>query len=275
VETLLAETRRRIAIGVSAPRTFFSVTYTHERFYAPLLADVWSRRVVVQPRNRGTAPAILYALLRVAAVGLLDPVAIVPSDHYVSDDVAFMAHVGAAFDLVAVRPDLITLLGVTPDRPETEYGWIEPAEPVVGPRGWPAYRVRRFWEKPTLDLARTLLQAGALWNSFVMVGRVASLLGLVRRTLPDLTYALLPLRRVLGTRAEAEVARAVYDRLSVTDFSRDVLTPTTEHLVVLPVRGVGWSDLGSPDRVREIRRSMATSREAAAGALGLVPTPAR
>jgi mannose-1-phosphate guanylyltransferase len=133
--TLLAETRRRIAPEITAPRTFFSVTQAHERFYAPLLADVWSRRVVVQPQNRGTAPAILYGLLRVATVALFDPVAIVPSDHCVSDDEAFMAHVGAAFDLVTARPDLVVLLGITPDRPETEYGWIEPAEPVVWPRG--------------------------------------------------------------------------------------------------------------------------------------------
>jgi mannose-1-phosphate guanylyltransferase len=256
-ETLLDETRRRVAHGVSAPRTVFSVTAAHEPFYAPLLADVGSHQIVVQPANRGTAPAIFYALLRVAATAPNDSVAIFPSDHYVSDDEAFMAHVGAAFDLAAARPDLVALLGVTPDRPETEYGWIEPAEPVAGPQGWSLYRVQRFWEKPAPDLARTLLEDGCLWNSFVMVGRVASLLGLISRALPDLVRAFLPLRRFLGTRVEAAVAEAVYHRLRSADFSRSVLSPNVPHLAVLPVWGVDWSDLGHPERVLARRGTMA------------------
>ena len=255
-DTLLGETRRRVALGIPASRTVFSVNAAHERFYAPLLADVSPRQIVAQPKNRGTAPAILYALLRVAAIAPNDPVAIFPSDHYVSDDDAFMAHVGAAFDLTAARPDLVALLGVSPDRPETEYGWIEPAQPVLGPQGWPLYRVRRFWEKPAPDLARALLEDGCLWNSFVMVGRVASLLGLIDRALPDLSRAFLPLRRFLGTHMEAAVAEAVYDRLPSADFSRGVLGPNPSLLAVLPVRGVEWSDLGHPERVLARRGTM-------------------
>jgi mannose-1-phosphate guanylyltransferase len=255
-ETLLGETRRRVALGIPAARTVFSVTSPHERYYAPLLADVSPRQIVAQPKNRGTAPAILYALLRVAAIAPNEPVAIFPSDHYVSDDEAFMAHVGAAFDLAVARPDLVALLGVSPDRPETEYGWIERAQPVLGPQGWPLYRVRRFWEKPDPDLARTLLADGCLWNSFVMVGRVASLLGLIDRALPDLSQALLPLRQFLGTPVEAAVAETIYQRLPSADFSRGVLGPNPALLAVLPVRGVEWSDLGHPERVLARRGTM-------------------
>jgi len=132
---LLAETWRRIALEVLPGPNVLLVSHAHERFYAPLLADAWPRRVVVQPENRGIAPVIFYALLRVATVARNAAVAISPSDHYVSDDEAFMAHVGAGFDRVAARPELVALLAITPDRPETEYGWIEPGEPVAGPSG--------------------------------------------------------------------------------------------------------------------------------------------
>src|SRR5262249_38399061 len=149
--------------------------------------------------NRGTAPAILYALLRMAEDGPNGAVAIFPSDHYVSDDARFMAHVDAAFELVGRRPDLVTLLGLAPDRPETEYGWIEPAQPLVGPAGWSSYGVQRFWEKPEPRVARRLLDSGCLWNSFVMVGQVNTLLGLIDRTLTGLVREFLPIRRFLGT----------------------------------------------------------------------------
>ncbi|HSE94942.1 MAG TPA: sugar phosphate nucleotidyltransferase [Methylomirabilota bacterium] len=269
-DTLLAETRQRIALQVSPARTLFSVTSGHGRFYAPLLADVGSRHMVVQPENRGTAPAILYALLRIAVVAPDDPVAIFPSDHHVSDDGAFMAHVGAAFDLVRARPDLVVLLGITPDRPETEYGWIERGESVAGRLGWGVHRVRGFVEKPARELARTLLEGGALWNSFVMIGRVAVLLDLIGRTLPDLGRAFRPLRRTRGTPGEAAVARAIYRRLPSTDFSRRVLGESPAQLAVLPVRGVEWSDLGSPDRVLALRRRTAVPWDELAAGPALV-----
>jgi mannose-1-phosphate guanylyltransferase len=259
-ETLLDETRRRVALTVPRSRTFLSVTSTHARFYTSLLADVPAHQVVEQPENRGTAPAILYALLRVAAVAPTDAIAILPSDHYVSDDRAFMEHVDAAFDLVTARPDVVTLLGFSPDRAETEYGWIEPAQPIGGPRGRRFFGVRRFWEKPPPPLARTLLDAGCLWNSFVMVGRGATLLGLIERTLPDLCEAFRPLPRWIGTPMEAGVADAIYRGLPPADFSRGVLGASAQDLAVLPVRGVAWSDLGRPERVLAVGRPSATPR---------------
>ena len=259
-ETLIDATRRRVALSVPPSRTFFSVTTTHARFYSLLLADVRAHQVVAQPQNRGTAPAILYALLRVAAVAPDDPVAILPSDHYVSADEPFMAHVDAAFDLAAARPDLVTLLGITPDRPETEYGWIEPAQEVPGPGARAFHGVRRFWEKPDAALARTLFESGCLWNSFVMVGHAVTLLELIEATLPDLTRAFLPIRRFLGTPLEATVATAVYAKLPAADFSKSVLGGSAARLAVLPVRGVAWSDLGRPERVLAVGGGAATAR---------------
>ena len=176
-----------------------------------------------------------------------------------SDDEHFMGHVDAAFDLVTARPDLVALLGITPDHPETEYGWIEPARPIVEPEG--RFRgVQRFWEKPDATLARALLEGGCLWNSFVMVGRGAALLGLIEQTLPDLARAFLPIRRFMGTPQEGTVVSAVYRELPAADFSKGVLGGSPTHLAVLPVHGVAWSDLGRPERVLTIGGRAATSR---------------
>ena len=257
-ETLLAETRRRVALGIAPARTLFVVTRTHERFYTPLLADVWSRKLVVQPENRGTAPAILYALLRLATVGLTDPVAFFPSDHFVSDDEAFMGHMGAAVYATLARPELVVLLGITPGSATEDYGWIEPGPPIVErrrPWPWPLYQVRRFWEKPEPALARDLRARGSLWNSFVMVGRVDTLVRLVKAAVPELYQAFATVRPALGTAREALV-RELYARLPTTDFSRRVLESPHATLAVLPVSDVGWNDLGVPERVLATRRQV-------------------
>ncbi len=248
-QTLLDQTRRRVAFTVSPDRTLMVLTRPHEAVYAPLLATQPTRHLVIQPENRGTAPAILYGLLRVAKMGPADSVAIFPSDHYVSDDEAFMTHVRAAFEAVRIRPELVVLLGITPEYPEGEYGWIEPAGPILGQQGGALYRVHRFWEKPLPALAQTLLVRGCLWNSFVMVARVASLLALIEDALSDLYHAFLRIWPALNTPHEREVIQDLYAQLPSTNFSDQVLVTRPEDLAVLRVSGVRWSDLGEPNRV--------------------------
>jgi mannose-1-phosphate guanylyltransferase len=261
-ETLLAETRRRVALAVPPERTIVIVTQAHERFYEPLLADTPSARLVVQTKNVGTAPAILYGLLRVAALGPAGPVALFPSDHHVSDDGAFMGHVRSAFEAVAARPDLVILLGIAPDAAETEYGWIEPGDPLRLGDPESFWRVRRFWEKPSLAVAQALLAKECLWNSFVMVASVPTLLTMVCDAVPGLCEGFGPLRAVLGTPTEAEVAREVYARTHSLDFSRAVLAARPPNLAVLRVRGVEWTDLGDPRRVLATRTRVRFGREA-------------
>jgi mannose-1-phosphate guanylyltransferase len=248
-ETLLEQTRRRVSLLVAPERTLTVVTKPHERFYAPALAGVPRPCVVVQPENRGTAPALLYGLLRLEAVAPSRPVALFPSDHHLSDDHAFMARVSEALQAVHTRPDVVVLLGIAADRPEVEYGWIEPGEPIFGP--WlPIFQVRRFWEKPALDVAERLLAMGCLWNSFVIAAHPRTLMSLIQRAVPSLHRAFEPIRSRMGTPWEDGAACRVYARLQSADFSRHVLGPHPDGLAVLPVTGVGWTDLGDPARVQ-------------------------
>jgi mannose-1-phosphate guanylyltransferase len=252
-ETLLEATRRRARRLVPHGRLFTVVSRKHERFYAPELADAAPGTVVVQPEGRGTAPAILYALLRAQLEAPSSPVAVLPTDHHVSDADGFMARVEGALEVAQARPDRVVLLGIEADRPEAGYGWIEPGELLLGPSPWPLYAVRRFWEKPSAPVAERLARAGCLWNSFVIVAHPTALRRLVASTLPALAAAFAPLAARLGTAWEDDAARSVYAALPTADFSRDVLQARPAALAVLPVSGVGWNDLGDPARVLATR----------------------
>ena len=243
--TLLAETRRRVALEVAKQRTMFVVNRAHERYYSKLLGHA-RRTVVEQPRNIGTAPAILYSILKVASV---DPEAIVaffPSDHYVSDNSRFMAHVRKAFEAAHRRRDLVILLGIEPESPETEYGWIEPGQSIHGHQQ--LHRVGRFWEKPSSDLAAVLQLRGCLWNSFVMVGSAQALLNTIATATPVLYEAFAPVMPLIGTDEEPALIENLYAFPGEINFSDRVLALVPERLAVLRVRGVKWSDLGDPKR---------------------------
>src|ERR1043166_5564879 len=164
--TLLNQTRRRVALSIEPSRTLIVVTQKHHRFYGPLTNEISSNLLVEQPMNKGTAPAILYALLRIAAKSPKAVVALFPSDHFFADDEEFMSHVDVAIDAVKIQPASVMLLGITPTAAEREYGWIEPHSSNLGNAQRSITRVRKFWEKPSLRLANSLMQRGCLWNSF-------------------------------------------------------------------------------------------------------------
>jgi mannose-1-phosphate guanylyltransferase len=237
---------------VESERLLTVVTRRHERFYAPLLANAPPQSVIAQPENRGTATAIALALRRLDGLDPEHPVIVLPSDHYVSDDAAFMARVEDACEAGLARPDLVVLLGIAPDRPEVEFGWIEPGALILGAGPWPLYRVVRFREKPRRPVAARLLRQGGLWNSFVLVAQPSTLSGLIRRAVPGLVERLAAVPVRPGGRGE-DALDQIYAGLPATDLSRHVLQRYPVDLAVLPVTGLGWNDLGDPCRVLATR----------------------
>ena len=247
--TLLDETRERVGLSISPSNTFFSLTQKHEQFYSRPLWNVTRDQMIVQPENKGTAPAILYSLMRIAKNSPDATVAFFPSDHYFSNDAAFMKNVDLAFDAAELNRDSIVLLGIEPEKPETSYGWIEPADTLFGDLARSVSRVKKFWEKPTAGVAAKLLEAGCLWNSFVMIGRVETFLDMFRRHLPEMFRMFAASARLFGTSQEETVIRSVYSWIAETNFSSEVLEKSSDELLVMRVSNVGWSDWGEPQRV--------------------------
>lgn len=248
--SMLEQTRNRVALAIPPEQTLIVVTKTHQSFYAPLLAEVPASGIVVQPRNRGTAAAILYALLRSLIAAPTASVAIFPSDHYVEDDGAFMRHVELAFDGVRARPDLLVLLGITPDGPEVGYSWIEMGERIA--QYFQLFRIKRFWQRPSPEAAMRLWRSGCLWNSFVIVGRISTALNLFMKALPELYASFLSIKSEIGAASETETLERVYAAIPSVNLSEEVLAHSSEQLTVLPVSGVRWSKLGEPERLMAV-----------------------
>jgi mannose-1-phosphate guanylyltransferase len=245
-KTLLDVTRRRTALKIESENTFYSLTKKHERFYSSLLSDGSKNQLIVQPENKGTAPAILYSLMKLPREAT---VAFFPSDHYISDDLAFMNNVEKAFRAVDFHQNSIVLLGIEPEKAETSYGWIEPVKSLFGNSAKSVTQVKRFWEKPSSESAEYLMKKGCLWNSFVMVGKVATFLNLFRKYLPDLYRMFEAANSTFGTSKEISTVRSIYDWINETNFSGEILEKCVDELYVLRVGDVVWSDLGEPQRV--------------------------
>lgn len=258
--TLLEQTRRRVALSVDPARTFFAVTRAQSLFYEELLADVPAERMVVQPSNRGTAPAILYSMMRVAEACPNSSLAVFPSDHYIDSDERFMAHVDEAFDAVEREPNLMVLLGISPNSPEPSYGWIEPGVRLDATLGH-LFSVRRFAEKPTPEEAARMIGRGGLWNSFVMVAKTRRLLQLADRALDALASSMSAIRPSMYTVFEGAAIERLYLRIPPMNFSHEVLARFPEELATIPVFGVDWSDIGEPKRLAALFKRLGIERK--------------
>lgn len=249
--TLLEQTNRRVALGFSDQSTVTVLTHGHERFFEPLMTSAQPENVIVQPSDRGTAAAILTGLMTLAERDPAMVVAIFPSDHYVSDDHEFMRRVESGVRVVETWPKKTLLLGATPTAAEVGYGWIEAGDPFPSSGDQSAaYEVKRFWEKPSIDLARRLLKRPRVWwNTFVMVAQLKTLLELFIRTLPDLYRDFLAAASGVGRRIAPERIDALYRKIPSTNFSFDVLASSADGLGVLPMNNLEWSDLGEASRV--------------------------
>jgi len=172
---------------------------------------------------------------------------VLPSDHHYSDEQVFNSALESAFRAADSGSGSIVVLSSPARGPETEYGWIELGQPVSGES---TYRIRRFVEKPPKSVALRLFEEGALWNTFVMVGRVRDFLDMVGAARTGLLKAF-P-RQYLWNGAEVRIQDWLYERIYITDFSRDILSTQPDRLLALPFNGVIWNDLGHPERVMDV-----------------------
>ena len=244
--TLLQEARRRAERSICSHQILYSLTRPHQAYYLRDLGDRPSQRVV-QPCNKGTAPAILCSLLQISQRDPGAIVAVLPCDHYYSRESAFTATFESAFAAAEARPESIVLLGAQPTAPEVGYGWIEVGDAVGSHSG--VFHVNGFQEKPSLSIAEHLLRIGALWNTFVMVGHIGAFLDLALESIPALLQALRSVRVFSTSDSEIRIPEWLYDRIDPADFSRTVLSPGAKRLVALRLSEVEWNDLGDPDRV--------------------------
>ena len=248
-ETLLDRTQRRIWRIVRSKQTLLVVTRKHERFYAQQVAPERSSCLLIQPCNRGTAPAIVYSLMRLRALDPKATVGFFPSDHHFADDEAFLAHACSAFAASESSAGFVVLLGIAPKSPEAGYGWIEPGEPLAASPSGLICRVSRFWEKPSLALASALMERGCFWNSFVMIGQVDAFVSLIRRALPNLLRSFETICPALPPAAEEAALLDIYESMTSANFSEEVLCANPAGLAVLCGGNLGWSDLGETERV--------------------------
>jgi mannose-1-phosphate guanylyltransferase len=237
-EPLLAAAVRRIAPVVPPERVYIATGAHLADATARVVPEVPRANILAEPVPRNTAPCIAWANATIARHDPDAVVAVLPSDHFMTDEPAFVKVLARAMETATRGP--ITTIGVVPTRPETGYGYIEVGEDLSpGVR-----RAVRFVEKP--DRARAeeyVASARFLWNAGMFFFRATLMKDAVATHLPDLARGVTELDAAAAKGEEALALARIFPTLPSVSIDVGVMEKAAE-LAVVP-GDFGWNDVGS------------------------------
>lgn len=246
---MLQDTVERVHEVIPEERIFVVAPPEHRALIHEQLPDLRNDHVVVEPYPRGNAAAIGLAM---AALHAFDPdaiVAVLPSDHVVEKRGAFRDVLIAA--TAAADAGWLVTLGITPERPDTGFGYIEAGERLDIKAPVPVHRVKRFIEKPKRDAAERMLAAGGhYWNAGMFVWRVSAILEAYREHLPKTAQALEALADAIGSPRYESVLAEVWEETDRTTIDYGI-AERAKNVAVVPA-DIGWQDVGNWSRLADI-----------------------
>lgn len=209
---------------------------------------------VLEPVGRNTAPALTLAALA-ASREQADPVLLVmPADHVILDTAAFQAAVRQGAELA--QDGAVVTFGISPDTPETGYGYIQAGADFAGS----ARLIARFVEKPDLATAQAYLAEGSyLWNSGIFMMRASSWLAAIGQCRADILAACQAAWAKGSTDGEflrvgkVEFAQCPSDSIDYAVMERLTASGASglPKGVVIPL-SAGWSDVGAWDALWKV-----------------------
>ena len=259
--TMLQQTVERLRPVIPFDRIW---TVTNSEQVKPLAKQLPAparKRVLTEPIGRNTAAAIALAAIHVRHAAKGDALmAVLPADHYIAQEDKYRQIVRAAFEIA--REPRMVVLGISPTRPETGFGYIERGAAKEIVREFPYFPVQRFTEKPELAVAREYVSSGSyFWNAGMFFWRVSTFLDALGEFLPTTYDAIASLSAHIGKSSYSSRLKKVYPQLESISVDYAILEKAAGHpggqskgptrVFVIPA-DIGWCDIGSWAAVYEL-----------------------
>lgn len=246
-DTMIQETVKRILPLVARERVRIVATAELAEAIGLQLTEKfggsWRDSFIVEPAAKNTAPALGLAAVHLRRLDPESVMIVLAADHYIRNGELFLRLLETA--VAAAGRDWLVTLGITPDRPETGYGYIREGDLCMKEGVGEVRNVEAFVEKPDLDTARNYLQSGKyLWNSGMFIWKTRAFLGELAVHQPDLYRGLQEIAD------DNEKAADVFRNLKPISVDHAVMEKTAR-AAVIPA-AIGWSDVGSWRAVGEV-----------------------
>ena len=237
-ETMIQKTVKRLLPVVDMEDIFIVTNSAYTTLVTEQLPEIPAENILAEPCARNTAPCIAFAAAVINRKYDDAVMLVLPSDHLISNEILYANTLKKAVSVAEKDNNLVTI-GITPNYPETGYGYIN-----FGEEKDEAYSVERFVEKPDLPTAEKYLESGRyLWNSGMFIWKLSSIMNNIHKFMPDIYDGAMKIGESFGTDNFNEVLEREFTsfRSESIDFG---IMEKADNIYTIP-GNFGWDDVGS------------------------------
>lgn len=239
-KTMIQLTVERILPLVDIEDIYIATNQTYKELVLEQLPGLPEENVLCEPVGRNTAPCIGLGAVHIARKYEDALMIVLPSDHLIKMNRIFVNTLKDACEVAEKGENLVTI-GITPDHPETGYGYIKyETDETLGR----AFGVERFVEKPNLEKAKEYLASGQyLWNSGMFIWKVSTILKNLSCYLPETYEGLCKIKEAIGTDAAQDVLEKQFKAFKSESIDYGVMEKAKN--IYILTGAFGWDDVGS------------------------------
>ena len=215
------------------------------------LPELREDQVLLEPLRRNTAPCVAYACYKIKTINPDANIIVAPSDHHIQKEDVFIEQIRKGLEFVKNNDALLTL-GITPNRPETGYGYIQIEGKSIKNEPENLHKVKTFTEKPYLQLAKIFLESGEFfWNSGIFLWSLSSILNAFEKHLSSVSELFSKGAKLYGTADEVPFLNKTYSECQNVSIDYGIMEKADNVYVLCS--DFGWSDLGTWGSLYESR----------------------
>ena len=248
-KTMIQLTVERILPLVDMEDIYISTNRSYKDLVRQQLPEIPEKNILCEPVGRNTAPCIGLGAVHMARKYGDGLMIVLPSDHLIKYTSIFVNTLSDACAVAEQGANLVTL-GITPDGPETGYGYIKflPDRPLGR-----AFAVDRFVEKPNLETAREYVASEQyLWNSGMFIWKISTILENLKEHLPEMYQGLERIGAAIGGPEQESVLEREFEAFSSESIDYGVMEKAKN--IYILTGAFGWDDVGSWLAVERIRQ---------------------
>ena len=252
-KTMIQLTVERILPIVDIEDIYISTNKDYKSLVIKQLPELPVKNIICEPVGKNTAPCIGLGAVHISEKYDDAVMIVLPSDHLIKYNSMFISTIKDSCSIAESGENLVTI-GITPDFPETGYGYIKFNPEVTDSSTGRAFCVDKFVEKPNLETAKEYLASEQyLWNSGMFVWKTSSILKNIENYMPETYTGLMKIKAVLRTEKYDEILTKEFLNFKSESIDYGIMEKSKK-IYIIPGT-FGWDDVGSWLAVERITKT--------------------